>query len=191
MRTVLARNWWSLVIRGVIAILMAIITFVWPGITLAALVVVFGAYALVDGVIGIVGAWRAVEKHERWGALFLEGLVGIAAGLITFFWPALTALALVYIVAAWALVTGAFEIAAAIRLRRYIAGEWLLILSGIASILFGGILMLFPLAGALAIALWVGIYAFVFGLLLITLGFRLRSLSRGLDIGSPHPVPSR
>ena len=146
MTIVLARNWWSLVLRGVIAILVGIVTFVWPGITVGALVLLFGAYALLDGVLSLVGAWRASRAHERWGALVLEGIAGIVAAAITILWPAITAIALVYVIAAWALVTGVFEIAAAVRLRQVITGEWLLILSGIASIIFGFLAIVLPLA---------------------------------------------
>ena len=131
MRIVLARNWWSLVLRGVLGILVGILTFVWPGITLTALVFLFGAYALVDGVVSIAGAIRAAESHERWGALLIEGIVGILAAAFTVLWPPITALALVYVMAAWAIVTGIFEIVAAVRLRKHITGEWLLALSGI------------------------------------------------------------
>src|ERR1700685_4516245 len=114
----LASNWWSLAIRGVAAIVLGIVTFVFPGITLGALVLLFGAYALLDGVVNIAGAWRASRAHERWGVLILEGVAGIFAAAIAVGWPAITAIALVYVVAAWSLVTGCLEIAASIRLRR-------------------------------------------------------------------------
>src|ERR1700733_8280096 len=102
MEVALARNWWSLMIRGLAAILLGIVTFVWPGITVGALVLLFGVYALLDGVISIVGAWKAARAHERWGALVFEGIVGIAAGMVTAIIPGLTAIALVYLIAAWA-----------------------------------------------------------------------------------------
>ena len=105
MEVALARNWWSLVIRGLVAIVFGIVTFAWPGITLGALMLLFGAYALLDGVISIVGAWKAARAHERWGALILEGIVCIAAAAVTALFPGITALALVYLIAAWALVT--------------------------------------------------------------------------------------
>jgi uncharacterized membrane protein HdeD (DUF308 family) len=190
MTIVLARNWWSLVLRGVIAILVGIVTFVWPGITVGALVLLFGAYALLDGVLSLVGAWRASRAHERWGALVLEGIAGIVTAAITVLWPGITAIALVYVIAAWALVTGVFEIAAAVRLRQVIAGEWLLILSGIASIIFGFLAIVLPLVGALAIALGIGIYAVIFGTLLIALGFKLRSWSKTLHAGTTIPLPA-
>src|ERR1700727_2325856 len=116
MEVALARNWWSLVIRGLAALALGIATFVWPEITVGALVLLFGAYALLDGVISIVGAWKAARAHERWGALILEGIFGIAVAALTIIFPGITALALVYLIAAWALVTGALGIGAATRL---------------------------------------------------------------------------
>ena len=191
MEVALARNWWSLVIRGLVAIVLGIVTFAWPGITVGALVLLFGVYALLDGVVSIVGAWKAARVHERWGALILEGIIGIAAAAVTAILPGITALALVYLIAAWALVTGALEIVAAIRLRQYISHEWLLALSGAASLLFGILALLLPLAGAVAIALGIGIYALVFGALLVGLGFRLRSWTRTPHPGETFPLPAR
>ena len=192
MRTLLVTSWWSLVLRGVIAIIAGLVTFALPGITFAALVILFGAYALLDGILNIVGAWRAAERHERWVALLIEGFVGIGAAVVTALWPAITALALVVIIAAWALVTGALEIAAAVRLRKYITGEWLLALSGVASIIFGVLLAAFPYAGALAIALWIGVYLVIFGVLLVSLGLRLRGHAKHLGFaGSPAHAPGR
>jgi uncharacterized membrane protein HdeD (DUF308 family) len=191
MRIVLAKNWWSLTLRGVVGIFLGILTFVWPGITLTALVLLFGAYALVDGVISIVGAVRAVESHERWGVLLIEGIVGILAAAVTVIWPPITALALVYVIAAWAIVTGVAEIVAAVRLRKHISGEWLLALSGILSVVFGILLVLAPLAGALVLALWFGAYAFIFGVLLLVLGFRLRSHGKTLPSGPSIAIPAQ
>jgi len=171
---------------------MGLIAFAWPGITLTALVLVFGAYALIDGVMSLVGVWRAANAHERWGGLLIEGIAGIAAAVITILWPAITAIALVYIIAAWALVTGVFELVTAVRLRKYISGEWLLALAGIASIVFGLLLVVFPIAGALAVALWFGIYALIFGVVLVGLGIRLRMHAKTIDKGgSPLGVPTR
>jgi uncharacterized membrane protein HdeD (DUF308 family) len=180
MTIALVTNWWSPVIRGLLAILLGIITLAWPGITLGALVLLFGAYAFIDGIFSIVGAWRASKAHERWGVSVLEGVAGIIAAVVTFTWPAMTALALVFIVAAWAIVTGIFETAAAVRLRRYIKGEWLLVLGGVASVVFGILLVLSPLLGALVLAIWLGVYALFFGAMLVGLGLRLRTLSPGL-----------
>jgi uncharacterized membrane protein HdeD (DUF308 family) len=189
MTFLLARNWWSLVIRGIVGILLGILAFVWPGVTLAVLVTLFGMYALIDGVVSIVGAVRAAGARERWGALLLEGIVGLLAAAVTFAWPGITALALVYIIAAWAVITGILEIAAAIRLRQHISGEWLLAIAGALSIVFGVIIAAAPLVGALVIAVWFGMYAFIFGVMLLTLGLRLRSWMHHLP-HSPFPVPA-
>ena len=190
MRVALARNWWSLVIRGLAGIAFGIITFLWPGITLAALVFLFAAYALIDGVMSIVGAVRAAERHERWGVLVFEGLAGLAACALTVLWPTITVLALVIVIGAWAIVTGVLEIAAAIRLRQYISGEWLLALAGAASVIFGFLILFMPIAGALVVALWVGAYAFIFGIIEVVLGIRLRGFS-GLSLSGPAmPAPA-
>ena len=171
---VLARNWGAIAIRGVAAIIFGLLTFLMPGLTLAALVLLFGAYALVDGVFSIIAAVRRRASDPPWWALLLEGVVGIAAGIVTFALPGLTAVTLIYVIAAWAIVTGVLEVAAAVRLRRQLSGEWRLVLSGILSIVFGVLMMVAPGAGALAMMLWIGAYAIVFGVLLLALAFRLR-----------------
>ena len=177
MMGVLARNWWALALRGLLAIVFGLVAFALPGPTLAALVILFGAYALVDGIFALVAAVRAAEAHERWWLFVLEGIAGIAAGLITFAWPGITALVLLYLIAWWAIITGIFEIAAAIRLRKEITGEFWLALGGAASVIFGLILLFRPGVGALAVIWLIGTYALVFGLLLVMLGFRLRGHS--------------
>ena len=182
----LSRNWWAVSLRGLAGILFGIITFFAPGISLAALVLLFGAYAFADGVLTIISAIRR-RGADRWWLLMLNGLVGIAAGILTLVWPGITALALLYVVAAWALVTGVLEIAAAIRLRKAITGEWLLALSGVLSIALGVMLVLWPGAGALALVIWIGAYAFVFGVLLLALGLRLRGLGSPRARGQPAP----
>lgn len=176
MATLSGMHWWALALRGVFAILFAILTFVWPGVTLTAIVLFFGAYALIDGIFALISAIRAAHGHGRWGAFLLEGVVGILAGLVTLAAPAVTLTFLIYVVGTWAVVTGVLEIAAAIRLRRHIAGEWLLILTGIVSVLFGGVIFVAPIVGAIAISWWLGVYALIFGVLLLTLAFRLRAL---------------
>jgi len=173
---VLARNWWMILLRGVAGMLFGFIAFVRPGISLAALVLVFGAYVLVDGVLAIVSAIRHHGTQDRAWLHVFEGVAGVAAGVMTFLWPGLTALALLYLIAAWALVTGVFEIVAAVRLRKVLTDEWLLVLSGIASVALGVLLMVFPGAGALGVLLWIGAYAIVSGALLVALSLRLRSL---------------
>jgi len=177
MTGVLARNWWALALRGLLAVVFGLLAFALPGLTLAALVILFGAYALVDGIFALVAAVRAAEAHERWWLFVLEGIAGIAAGLITFAWPGITALVLLYLIAWWAIITGIFEIAAAIRLRKEITGEFWLALGGAASVIFGLILLFRPGVGALAVIWLIGTYALVFGLLLVMLGFRLRGHS--------------
>jgi uncharacterized membrane protein HdeD (DUF308 family) len=184
----LVQNWWAIALRGVLGILFGIITFIAPGISLAALVLLYGAYAFVDGVLALVSAFRRRGTRQRWWLLLLQGIAGIGAGIITLFWPGITALALVAVVAAWALITGAFELAAAIRLRKAIRGELLLALSGIASIALGVLLILFPGPGAIALVLWVGAYALVSGALLVALGIRLRSWGRSHAPRTAHAV---
>ncbi len=190
MPILIARNWWSWVVRGLVAILFGLATLTWPGITLAALVLLFGAYAFVDGVMAIVRMFRAPVAFERWVVLLLEGIAGILAGIVTVFWPGITALSLVILIAAWALVTGAFKIAAAIRLRRHLTHEWFLALSGAASLILGVVFLLVPLAGALAISLYIGLYAVVIGVLMMALGFRLRRWEHGPHTGMGEPLPS-
>lgn len=185
----LAHNWGAVLIRGILAILFGVITFVAPGMSLAVLVLLFGAYAFVDGVFAVVSAFRRRES-DHWAMTLLEGVVGIGAGLVTLFWPGLTALALLYVIAAWALVTGAFEIAAAIRLRKVLHDEWLLVLGGVASIGLGLLLFAYPGPGALALILWIGAYALVFGVLLVGLAFRLRSWDRVHPFGGHREAPA-
>jgi len=170
----LASRWWMLVVRGLFAILFGILAAFWPGITLLALVLLWGAYAFVDGVFAVTLAVRAGRAGKRWGWLLLEGLVGMSAAAITIVWPGITALALLMLIAMWAVVTGVAEIAAAIELRRAIRGEWLLALSGVLSIAFGVLMLIFPQGGALAVVAIIAAYSIVFGVLLIALGFRVR-----------------
>ena len=174
----LVHNWWVVLLRGIAGILFGILTFVSPAISLGALVLLFGAYSFADGVLAIISAIRNRAESERWWIVLIQGLAGVGAGLVTLLWPGITALALLAVVAAWALVIGGLEIAAAIRLRKVITGEWLLVLSGIASIILGVLLALFPGPGALALVLWIGAYAIVSGVLLVALAVRLRSWGR-------------
>jgi uncharacterized membrane protein HdeD (DUF308 family) len=171
---VLARNWWALALRGVFAIIFGLIALINPGLTLLALVFLFGAYSLVDGVFGVAAAVRAAEAHNRWGWLLVEGIAGIVAGIIAFVVPGITAIVLLYLIAAWALVTGVFELIAGFRLRGHLASEWLLLLGGAASIILGVLLIVRPGAGALALLWLIGFYAILFGVLMLILAFRLR-----------------
>lgn len=174
----LSDNWWAVALRGLAALVFGVLTLVSPGISLAALVLLFGAYALADGVLAIVVASRHRRAGEKWWVVALGGIAGIAAGIITFLMPAITALVLVYFIAARAIIVGAMEVAAAIRLRKVIKGEWLMALGGVASIVFGVVVALFPGIGALTVVLWIGAFSVVIGAMLIALGFRLRSWGR-------------
>ena len=179
----LARHWWAILIRGIAAILFGVLTFVLPGVTLAVMVLLFGAYALVDGIFTLVAAARGRGRDvaRSWWAVVLEGLLSIAAGIVTFAWPGLTAIVLVYVIGTWAIISGVLEVVAAIRLRKEITGEFWLALGGVASIVFGVLLYLLPAAGALAIVLWTGAYAVIFGAFLVGLSFRLRNVRRHPD----------
>jgi uncharacterized membrane protein HdeD (DUF308 family) len=172
---VLARNWKWVVLRGVIALIFGLLTLSRPGITLAALILFFGAYALADGVFTVVSAIANRHGLPHWGWVLFGGLCGIAAGIITFTMPHLTAMVLLYFIAFWAILTGISEIAAAVRLRKLITDEWMLGLVGALSLLFGIYLIASPRGGALAVALWIGLYATLLGIGLLILGFRLRS----------------
>jgi uncharacterized membrane protein HdeD (DUF308 family) len=167
----LAKNWWALALRGLAAVLFGLLTFLVPGITLLTLVLLFGIYALADGAFNVIAFFRPFAHH--W-ALLVEGLIGLAVGVLTFAWPAITAVALLYLIAFWAIFTGVFEIIAGIRLRKVISNEWLLLFMGLLSLVFGILILFAPGAGALAIVLWIGAYALVFGVFLLALAFRLR-----------------
>ena len=172
MLQVLARNWWALLVRGIAAILFGILAFALPGTTLFVLVMLFGAYALVDGVFALVAAVRAAEAHTRFWPLAVEGIVGSVIGLATFFYPGITAMALLFLIAAWAVLTGILEIAAALQLRRELAGEIWLVVSGVLSIAFGILIVAFPGGGVLAVLWILAVYAILFGAALVALGLR-------------------
>jgi len=181
---VLVGNWWTFVLRGILAILFGLLTFAMPAMALLTLVFLFGFYAIAEGIFNVMAAFAgpdAAGGRQPWWALLIEGIVSIIAGVLAFFMPGLTAIVLLYIIAAWAVSTGALEIAAAVRLRKQITGEWMLALIGVVSILFGLLLFAFPRAGALAVVLWIGAYAVVFGVLLIVLGMRLRKWVRSIE----------
>jgi uncharacterized membrane protein HdeD (DUF308 family) len=172
---VLFRNWWVLLLRGLVAIAFGVLIWFQPGISLAALVLLFGAYSMADGILGVWTAIAGRKVHEDWWLLLLGGLLGIGVGVLTFFAPGITALALLFYIAVWAIATGVLEIVAAISLRKEIKGEWLLILCGLASVVFGVLLMAQPGTGALAVLWLIASYAIVFGVLLVILAFKARS----------------
>jgi uncharacterized membrane protein HdeD (DUF308 family) len=172
--SLLSRSWWLLLLRGLAAIAFGVLTWTQPGISLAALVLLFGVYALADGIFAIWAAIAGRSDHDDWWVLLLEGLLGVGIGVLTFVAPGLTALALLFFIAIWAIATGVLEIVIAIRLRREIEGELLFILAGLASVVFGVILMMQPGAGALAVLWLIASYAIVFGVLLVILAFKVR-----------------
>jgi uncharacterized membrane protein HdeD (DUF308 family) len=170
----MAKSWWLVLLRGIAAILFGVLAFIWPGLTLLTLVILYGAYALVDGVISLVAAFSGGAKPVPTWWLIVVGLAGIAAGLVTFFWPGITALVLIVFIGAWSIVHGIFEIVGAIKLRKEIDNEWWLILAGALSVIFGIMVLALPGAGALALIWIIGAYAIVFGVLLVGLSLRLR-----------------
>src|SRR5215813_103789 len=170
----LAKCWWLLLLRGIAAVLFGLLAFIWPGLTLVTLVLLYGAFALVDGVISLAAAFTGGAKPVPTWWLVVVGLLGIAAGLVTFFWPGITALVLIFFIGGWAIAHGIFEIVGAIKLRKEIDNEWWLILAGALSVLFGIIVIAAPGAGALALVWVIGIYSFAFGILLVGLSLKLR-----------------
>lgn len=188
---ILARNWGWMLLRGVLAILFGVFALLNPGIALATLVLLFGAYAVADGVLMIVAAVANRDEEPRWVALLIGGILGIAAGVLTFVWPQITAVVLLAIIAVWAILVGFAETVAAIQLRKQLTGEWVLMVAGLASVAFGVFLVARPAAGALAVILWIGVYAVVEGILLVALAFRLRSWGHGLSGATPDRVKPR
>jgi len=171
----LTRNWWLVVLRGILAVLFGLTAFVWPGITWVVLVLMFGIYALMDGIVAIRTGLSRTKESPRWWAFLVEGLISLAAAAIALIWPQVTAFIMVLLIAGWAVLTGILEIVAAVRLRHEINNEWLLALGGIVSIALGVLLFLQPVAGGIAIIWTVAAYAVIFGALLIALGFRLKN----------------
>jgi uncharacterized membrane protein HdeD (DUF308 family) len=174
MSELLAQNWWAVALRGVFAIVFALIAFFVPGATLLSFVLFFSAYMVVDGVVGIVAAVRAARQHQRWGLLILEGVVSVLVGVIAFMWPGLTVVFFVTLMAFWSLITGVLMIVAAFKLHATYGRGWL-IFSGIVSVLFGLALLIAPLVGAVVLTWWLGAYAMVFGIGLLVLAFKLKA----------------
>ena len=179
MFNLITQNWWAIALRGLVAVLFGISTFMWPGITLWALVALFGAYALINGIFAVIEAFRRDVSRERWRPLLFEGAVSILIGVVTLIIGAwLPVMGLLFLIAFWAIMTGVFEIITAIRLRHEIRGEWLLALIALLSMAFGLLLLAFPAPGAFAIILMIRAFVFAIGALMIALALKLRSLRR-------------
>jgi uncharacterized membrane protein HdeD (DUF308 family) len=174
MTPMLAKFWWLIVFRGVLAIVFGVLALAWPGMTLLVLIILFGSYAFADGIFALVHSINGRDDRESVWVLLLEGLIGIGVGLITFLEPAITGIILLFYIAAWSLTTGVLEIIGAINLRKRVSGEIWMLLSGIASMVFAIILLVHPGVGALALAWLIGAYAMLFGAILVALGLRLR-----------------
>ena len=188
----LTDRWWLVVVRGFAAMVFGVLALTTPGISALALIILWGAYAIGNGVLELMLAAAAGRAGGKYGWYLFEGLVSIAAGVLTFVYPAMTGLVLLYVIATWAIVTGVMEIAAAIELRHAIAGEWRLGLAGALSFAFGVALFVRPLAGALAVVMLIAAYAIVYGVLLVALGVKLHQLRRGAErtfgTGTPKPA---
>ncbi|OLT29365.1 hypothetical protein BJF83_12275 [Nocardiopsis sp. CNR-923] len=174
----MSRNWWVVVLRGVAAVLFGLVALLWPGLTLIALAVVFGAFALVDGCALGYAAFRASPGSRA--SLVIQAVLSVIMGLIALIWPMVAVIALVFVIGVWAVVTGVAEIVTAVRLRAHISSEWLLIFVGALSVVFGLLLWFWPLESAQVIVLVVGVYAIIFGVVLAVAGFRLRGAAEAL-----------
>jgi uncharacterized membrane protein HdeD (DUF308 family) len=179
------RSWWVPALRGIVGILFGLLALMWPGLTLLTLVALFAAYALIGGIGSVVGAVQHRRVDEDWWLPMLLGLVSIGAAVVALGNPVLTTLVLVMVIGANALVTGVLDIVAAVRVRKEVKDEWLLALSGIASVLFGALVFLYPLAGAIALVWMVSVYTIITGALLLSLGIRARALASGRRL-VPH-----
>ncbi|HEU0179698.1 MAG TPA: HdeD family acid-resistance protein [Blastocatellia bacterium] len=178
MFNLMTQNWWAIALRGLVAVLFGIATFMWPGIALSVLAPLFGVYAMINGIFAVIEAFRRDVSQERWRPLLFEGAVSIVIGVMTFAWPGLTVRGLLFLIAFWAIMTGVFEIITAIRLRHEIRGEWMMALIAILSMAFGLLLLAFPVTGALSVILLIRAFVFAIGALMIALAFKLRSLRR-------------
>ena len=178
---VLARNWWVFVMRGLLALLFGLIAILAPGATMLSLALLFAAYAFADGIFAIASAVRAARAHERWGLLVLEGVVNMLAALAALAWPGLTVLVFVTLLGVWALISGGLLLAASFKVE-HDHGRWWMLLGALASIVYGGLLLLAPVLGALVLAWWLGAYALVFGIAMLVLGFHLRARFRGVAL---------
>jgi len=173
MSNLLAQNWWAIALRGAFAVLFGIIALLMPGAALLAFVLLFAAYMLVDGVFAIIAGVRASQRHECWGWLIFEGILDLIAGGIAVVWPVITIVAFVFLMGAWAIVTGALLFSASFRLNIQ-HGRWLMALAGAVSVIWGFLLIIWPLIGAVVLTWWIAAYALIFGIAMLVLAFRLR-----------------
>ena len=182
----LARNWWLIALRGVLGVIFGVIALVMPVATILALVLLFSAYMVVDGAIAIYAAIRAARKQEGWGFLLFQGIASLAAAAIAFMWPGLTVVAFVLLIAAWSIVSGCLMLAAAMRTEQ---ARWWLVLGGAAALLYGFLMIVAPLSGAVVLTWWLGAFALMFGAALIILSLKLRSRYSGRPaVAAPRPV---
>lgn len=172
--TMLQRSWWVLLVRGLAAIVFGVLTWMQPAASAVALLVIFGAYVLVDGALGVYGAIKNRHQSSQWWVMLIWGLAGVIVGVLTVINPAITGLVLTIYIGVWAVVTGVMQIIAAMRLRKEIEGEWLLVLSGLLSVVFGGFVLSQPMAGMMAMVWVIATYAVIFGVLMILLAFRVK-----------------
>ncbi|HEX2621963.1 MAG TPA: HdeD family acid-resistance protein [Phototrophicaceae bacterium] len=186
MLTAMSKSWWVFLLRGILSILFGITALIMPGLTLATLIIVFGVYAVIDGVATIFYAFSTRQSDENWWMHLLEGIIGIIAGVLIVTWPGITAITLILVIAFWAIMTGIMQIAAAIRLRKEIDNEFWLGLSGLLSIIFGILAFRFPGDGALALIWLIGIYAIVFGGFFIGLALKLRGMNQTTTSTTPN-----
>ena len=185
--TTLSKNWWLVLLRGIVAILFSVLVFARPGMTLAALILAFGIYTLMEGAAGITAAIRMRKLDEHWWVLLLEGLAALAISLITLMSPGITTLVLLFYIATWAMLTGVLRVVTAIRLRHEIRGEFWMIVGGVVSVAFGVLLLRYPGEGALAILTYIGLWSMVTGVSLVLLSFRMRHVAREVETSSGAP----
>lgn len=181
MKSLLCLSWRYLIIRGLAALAFGLAAMAWPGLTLALLILMFGAFVLLDGLLALVSGFQHKDLDPQWWVIALQGLTGVVIGIMTFAWPAATGMVILLLIAAWALLTGTLQVVTALRLRQEIQGEWFYVLSGAVSIIFGLLLVARPGAGAMAVITVIGFFAILAGILQLTLGFKLRGLAGEIE----------